>query len=59
MCGIIAFFGNKESSRDKKFRTKFRIFSKRIRHRYADWNGIYSVEGNVLIGHERLSIVST
>ena len=61
MCGIIAFFGNKESSRDTKgeFRTKFLELSKRIRHRGPDWNGIYSVEGKpILIGHERLSIVS-
>ena len=33
--------------------------SKRIRHRGPDWNGIYSVkEKPILIGHERLSIVS-
>lgn len=63
MCGIIAFFGSgseSESGRDMdKFRSHFLELSKRIRHRGPDWNGIYSVEGKpILIGHERLSIVS-
>ena len=64
MCGIIAFFGNESdnhgSGRDMdKFRSYFLELSKRIRHRGPDWNGIYNVKGKpILIGHERLSIVS-
>ena len=61
MCGIIAFFGNKNqgSQENEQFRTHFLELSKRIRHRGPDWNGVCLADmGNVLIGHERLSIVS-
>ena len=43
----------------EKLRSHFLELSKRIRHRGPDWNGIcVANNGNVLIGHERLSIVS-
>ena len=59
MCGIIAFFGNGGERDMDKFRSYFLELSKRIRHRGPDWNGIYNVKGKpILIGHERLSIVS-
>jgi asparagine synthase (glutamine-hydrolysing) len=61
MCGIIAFFGqsNDKSGDKEKLRSHFLELSKRIRHRGPDWNGIsVANNGNVLIGHERLSIVS-
>ena len=61
MCGIIAFFGqsNEKPGDKEKLRSHFLELSKRIRHRGPDWNGIcVANNGNVLIGHERLSIVS-
>ncbi len=44
MCGIIAFFGNKNqgSQENEQFRTHFLELSKRIRHRGPDWNGVCS-----------------
>lgn len=57
MCGICAFVGNKLSDINDK-RKHFLELSKRIRHRGPDWNGIYIDEtNNVVICHERLSIV--
>jgi len=60
MCGIIAYFSkDKETEASETLRTHFLELSKRIRHRGPDWNGVcLANEGNVLIGHERLSIVS-
>jgi asparagine synthase (glutamine-hydrolysing) len=57
MCGICAFVGNKSSNIYDK-RKHFLELSKRIRHRGPDWNGIYIDDvNNVVICHERLSIV--
>lgn len=58
MCGILALFGNNESSDFNERREHFLKLSKLIRHRGPDWNGIYLNPGKqVLITHERLSIV--
>ena len=64
MCGICGFVGNRssavlqdESSISEK-RKRILELSKRIRHRGPDWNGIYTdKESNIIIAHERLSIV--
>jgi len=64
MCGICGFVGNRssitlndETSMGEK-RKRILELSKRIRHRGPDWNGIYTdKENNILIAHERLSIV--
>ena len=60
MCGIIALFGKERENQDfAKNRENFLRLSKRIRHRGPDWNGIYeNIDEFILIGHERLSIVS-
>ena len=58
MCGILAVFGNKNSSSFTERRDHFLKLTKLIRHRGPDWNGIYLNENqNDLITHERLSIV--
>merc|ERR1711935_983572 len=58
MCGILAFFGNKNSENIDNKRTLFLELSKRIRHRGPDWNGIYMDSyNNIVVCHERLSIV--
>ena len=41
MCGILALFGNNESSDLNERREHFLKLSKLIRHRGPDWNGIY------------------
>ena len=64
MCGICGFVGNRSSINlnDETLmgekRKRILELSKRIRHRGPDWNGIYTdKENNILIAHERLSIV--
>ena len=58
MCGILALFGNNNSSDFNEKRDHFLQLSKLIRHRGPDWNGVYlNAEQQVLISHERLSIV--
>jgi len=58
MCGILAVFGNNNSSDFDEKREHFLKLSKLIRHRGPDWNGIYlNSNKNILITHERLSIV--
>jgi asparagine synthase (glutamine-hydrolysing) len=62
MCGICGFVGNRSSTLDDDVisdkRKRILDLSKRIRHRGPDWNGIYvDKESNILIAHERLSIV--
>ena len=58
MCGILAYFGNNENQViTESFRSKFLELSKLLRHRGPDWNGIYTNNTNVIIAHERLSIV--
>lgn len=58
MCGILALFGNENTTIDNQTRNKFLRLSKLQRHRGPDWNGIYVNEDKkVIISHERLSIV--
>ena len=58
MCGILGLFGNENTNIDIELRNRFLRLSKLIRHRGPDWNGIYTnTENNVIISHERLSIV--
>jgi asparagine synthase (glutamine-hydrolysing) len=57
MCGIFGCICNDESQKLKD-RSYYINLSKRIRHRGPDWSGIYyNNENNVVISHERLSIV--
>jgi len=58
MCGILAYFGvDKNQIITESFRSKFLELSKLLRHRGPDWNGIYTNNKNVIIAHERLSII--
>merc|ERR1711963_297665 len=54
MCGIFAVFGLPESS--SKFRNDVLRYSKLLRHRGPDWNGIACFR-NCILTHERLAIV--
>ena len=51
MCGIFSVFGKL-----KHTRIHYLDYSKKIRHRGPDWNGIY-MSDNAVVCHERLSIV--
>jgi asparagine synthase (glutamine-hydrolysing) len=51
MCGIFSVFGTIKYNRNH-----YLEYSKKLRHRGPDWNGIYKSE-NAVVCHERLSIV--
>ena len=55
MCGIVALFDIKNSSRDL-IRKRSLEMIKLVRHRGPDWSGIYSSK-NAILAHERLCIV--
>ena len=59
MCGITLILSTKTSG-EKKLQKAFRKSLKNIRHRGPDYTGsrIFNNDINVLLGHERLAIVS-
>ena len=59
MCGITFYLLNKHSS-IQSYKDNLLKSSKLIRHRGPDWSGNYLYKGdtkNILVGHERLSII--
>src|SRR5690606_26984082 len=54
MCGIIGAFDLQ--GRSVELRAQVLKMSKKIRHRGADWSGMFS-DDNAIISHERLAIV--
>ena len=55
MCGIVALFDIKNSSRDVMRKRSLEMI-KKLRHRGPDWSGIFT-SNNAILAHERLCVV--